>query len=243
MENIKRAYKISIVIPAYNEERNIPVLYKSLKDSMEEINRGYEIIFVDDASTDNTTNILEELSGNDERVTFFRMNTRSGQTRALARGFDLAKNELIITLDADIEHSPSYIKRFLEKIDEGYDAVLGWRSEREGGQFYRRMCTFMGNRTTNYLCRTRFKDATSSFRVFKKDLIEQKKLYSGYHRFLPIIFKKDAKIYEFPIKLNKRKFGRSRYNFFKMYDFVISMIRLLLFDREYKNIGHSRKLR
>lgn len=237
MENIKNAYKISIVLPAYNEEKNIPVLYKLLKNSMEEISRSYEIIFIDDGSTDDTANILKELSKIDGRVSFFRMNKRSGQTKALAKGFDLAKNELIMTLDADMEHSPCYIKKFLEKIDEGYDAILGWRSEREGGQFYRKMCTYLGNRIINYLSQTRFKDATSSFRIFKKNLIEQKKLYSGYHRFLPIIFKKDAKIYEFPIRLKKRKFGRSRYNLLKMYDFIISVVRLLFFDKEYKNIS------
>jgi len=227
-------YKVSIVIPVHNEEQNIPLLYQTLKHHTEEICSSYEIIFIDDGSTDNTGNILEKLQKSNKNVSFFRMNKRSGQTNALVKGFALAKNEFIITMDADMEHNPCYIKKFLQKIDEGYDAVIGWRKEREPKRLYRMVSSYLGNRIVNFLFHANFKDVASPFRVFKKNLIEGEKIYNGYHRFLPLIFKGDVKIYEFPIKLEKRRYGKSRYNFLKIFECIISIVFLLFFDKEYK---------
>src|SRR3972149_12215571 len=127
MEGILSDSMVSIVIPVYNEEERVPVLYKAIKNAMDDAGVGYEIIFVDDGSKDNTFSILSEIQKGDGKVVVISFRRNFGQTAALSAGFDYARGDVIVTMDGDLQNDPEDIPRLLEKIDQGYDIVCGWR--------------------------------------------------------------------------------------------------------------------
>lgn len=218
---------ISIVIPINNEAENLRKLYHRLSEELKAIGVNYEIVFIDDFSLDDTSAILTDLCRLDPCVRTYRLEKRSGQTMALLKGLQSAKNDVIVTMDGDLQCDPVYIKSMLVKIQEGYDAVLGVRSQREDSLAVR-IFSRLGNALFKWLSKTKLKDISTPYRVFKKSVLQNPLfLRKGYHRFLPIFFDKECVFYEMPICIQKRARGKSHYNASKVFHCLISTAHFL----------------
>ena len=203
---------LSIVLPVYNEEDSIEKLYRRLKTVLGKLDMTSEIIFVDDGSTDNSVNIIKQLCKDDETVKLIVLRRNFGQTPALAAGFDVARGKIIIAMDADLQHDPYEIPHFIEKINEGYDVVSGWRARRMDSFFIRRIPSLVANRLMKYLSGVDIHDFGTTFKAYRAEVIKNVKLYGELHRFIPALASSvGAKITEIPIKNINRPFGKSKY--------------------------------
>jgi len=223
MEINKNAPQISIVIPFYNEQENIEELHQNLTNILERLKVSYEIIFVDDGSIDNTYQILLKLYQKDKKVQIIKLRRNFGQTAALQAGFDFAQGNIIISMDGDLQHDPEDIPKFLSKMEEGYDIVSGWRNERKDNFLFRRLPSMVANRIMRLLSGVKIHDFGTTFKAYKKDVINELHLYGELHRFIPaLVSRTHAKITEVPIKNIVRKKGKSKYG--------LSRVRRVLFD-------------
>jgi len=205
--------KYSIVIPLHNEQENVTDLYDRLKAVMESGDESFEIVFVDDGSRDDTFHLLRQISAVDSRITVVRLRRNFGQTSALAAGFDHARGEYIIAMDGDLQHDPADIPLFLEKISEGYDIVSGWRKRRIDNFFLRRIPSRCANWVMAKLSGVDIHDFGTTFKAYRREIIQQVQLYGEMHRFIPALAKiTGATIVEVPIRHYKRQAGKSNYN-------------------------------
>jgi len=204
--------KYSIVVPLHNERQNVTELYDRLKAVMEATGEGFEIVLVDDGSTDGTYNLLREIAGVDSRVTVVKLRRNFGQTSALAAGFDHARGEYIIAMDGDLQHDPADIPLFLEKISEGYDIVSGWRKQRIDNLWLRRIPSRCANWLMAKLSGVDIHDFGTTFKAYRRDILEQVPLYGELHRFIPALASwHGASICEVPIRNVNRERGASHY--------------------------------
>ena len=204
--------RYSIVIPLYNEERNIRPLYTRIVAAMAELKGNYEIVFVDDGSRDSTFKILSEICDKDSRVTAVRLRKNFGQTAGLQAGFDFAQGEIIISMDGDLQHDPAEIPAFIAKLSEGYDIVSGWRFQRQDRWFTRRLPSRIANWLMARLCGLPLHDFGTTFKAYRKEVIKDLQLYGELHRFIPALASwSGASIAEIPIKNVARSNGKSNY--------------------------------
>src|ERR1044072_5565078 len=180
-----RVLKYSIVVPFHNEEENVTEVYDRLKVVLESTGERFELVFVDDGSHDRTFALLREIAGVDSRVVVVKLRRNFGQTSALAAGFDHAKGEFVIAMDGDLQHDPSDIPLFLEKIDEGFDIVSGWRKERVDNFILRRLPSRIANWTMAKLSGVDIHDFGTTYKAYRRELLEQGPLYGEMHRFIP----------------------------------------------------------
>ncbi len=204
--------EVSLVLPVYNEEDAIEELYRRLTTVMEKTHRSYEIVFIDDGSRDKSVQIIKQFGANDPRVRLLVLRRNFGQTPALAAGFDAACGEIIIAMDADLQHMPEEIPHFLRKIDQGYDIVSGWRARRVDNFWIRRIPSLLANRMMKYLSGVELHDFGTTFKAYRAEVIKNVRLYGELHRFIPALASAmGARIYEIPIKNINRPFGESKY--------------------------------
>src|SRR5437870_7347003 len=204
--------KYSIVIPLHNEQENVTDLYDRLKAVMETNGESFEIVFVDDGSSDDTFHLLHQIAGVDSRVTVVRLRRNFGQTAGLAAGFDHARGEYIIAMDGDLQHDPSDIPMFLEKISEGYDIVSGWRKERIDNLWLRRIPSRIANWMMAKLSGVDIHDFGTTFKAYRREILEQVPLYAELHRFIPALASwHGASIIEVLIRHLNRERGTSHY--------------------------------
>jgi glycosyltransferase involved in cell wall biosynthesis len=202
----------SIVVPFFNEQENIPPLYMKLTDVMDAIGGTYELIFVDDGSRDNTYKVLSDIYEHDNRVNLVRLRRNFGQTSALKAGFDYARGEVIISMDGDLQHDPEEIPRFLEKIEEGYDLVSGWRHARRDHWLMRQLPSRVANWMMAKLSGIELHDFGTTFKAYRREIIQEIQLYGELHRFIPALASSTgARIAEVPITNLERKSGKSNY--------------------------------
>ena len=202
--------KISFVIPVYNEEESITPLYNAIKQVVDENSYEYEIVTVDDGSTDNTLNKLKELKEKDENLKIVVFRENRGQSAAFDAGFKHASGDIIITMDADLQNDPEDVPRML-KFTEFYDVVCGFRANRQDN-FIRKISSKIGNFIRNKLRNDNIIDTGCSLKVFKKEYIEKLKMFKGRHRFLPTLMKLEgATVYQTEVKHHERKYGESKY--------------------------------
>lgn len=203
---------ISVVVPVLNEEENIEPLYQTLRETLEGLNKGYEIVLIDDGSTDNSYQILERLHAKDQdhvRVIQFRRNF--GKTAALAAGFKEAQGQLIITMDADLQDDPEEIPKLLTKLEEGYDLVVAWRRERRD-PLSKRLPSRIFNLVVSLLTGLRLHDVNCGFKVLRREVAEGLKLYGELHRFIPVLAHwRGYKVEELEVVHQPRRHGRSKY--------------------------------
>lgn len=204
--------KLSIVIPAYNEEQNITLLYDELSAVLAANQCIYEIIFVDDGSTDRTLQILKGLQENDRNVVVISFRRNFGQTAALSAGFDYAAGEVIITMDADLQNDPHDIPQLLEKIEEGFDVVTGWRHDRKDAFINRRLPSIIANKIISWTTKVALHDYGCTLKAFRREVIKNIKLYGEMHRFIPAIASgMGISFTEVKVNHRSRKFGTSKY--------------------------------
>jgi glycosyltransferase involved in cell wall biosynthesis len=204
--------KYSIVVPFHNEEENVPLLYDRLKGVMEATGERFEMVFVDDGSSDATFRLLEEIATMDARVVVVKLRRNFGQTSALAAGFDHAIGEYVLAMDGDLQHDPEDIPQFLEKLAAGYDIVSGWRRRRIDNLWLRRIPSRCANWLMAKLSGVDIHDFGTTFKAYRRDLLHQVPLYGELHRFIPALASwHGATICEVPIRNSNRERGESHY--------------------------------
>ena len=217
--------KYSIVVPFHNEQESVTELYDRLKAVMEANGETFELVFVDDGSSDQTFPLLQQIAGVDSRVVVVKLRRNFGQTSALAAGFDHAKGEFIIAMDGDLQHDPSDIPLFLEKINEGYDIVSGWRKERVDNFILRRFPSRVANWTMAKLSGVDIHDFGTTYKAYRRELLEQVPLYGELHRFIPALASGyGATICEIPIKNINRDKGNSHYGISRTFRVFFDLI-------------------
>jgi glycosyltransferase involved in cell wall biosynthesis len=177
---------LSIVIPIYNEEENIQILHDKLKEVLDPLEKEYEILFVDDGSTDRTLPILEEIQAKDNRMVVLSLRRNFGQTAAFAAGFDFARGDVIITIDGDLQNDPADIPKLLELIKDN-DLVSGWRKKRKDPFFTRRLPSIAANWLISNVTGVKLHDYGCSLKAYRRDVIKNLKLYGEMHRFIPAV--------------------------------------------------------
>jgi len=215
-----------VVLPIYNEADSIEKLYHRLCKVLSSIGRSYEMLFVDDGSSDESVAILKRVAADDPAVRLIQMRRNFGQTAALAAGFDAARGSVILAMDADLQHDPYEIPLFLEKIDEGYDIASGWRARRADNFWLRRIPSMIANRLMKHLSGVDIHDFGTTFKAYRAEVIKGIRLYGDLHRFIPALASSmGAKVAEVPIKNINRRFGKSNYGLDRtvrvMFDLVL----------------------
>jgi glycosyltransferase involved in cell wall biosynthesis len=223
--------KYSIVVPLHNEQESLTALYDRLKAVMEGTGESFELVFVDDGSVDRTYKLLREMVLIDSRVVVVKLRRNFGQTSALAAGFANAHGEYIIAMDGDLQHDPDDIPRFLEKLEQGYDLVSGWRKDRVDNFVLRRLPSRVANWLMAKLSGVDIHDFGTTFKAYRREIIQQLPLYGELHRFIPALASwYGASICEIPIKNIVRPKGASHYGISRTFRvfFDLITIRFLL---------------
>jgi len=224
---------ISVIIPAYNEEENVTLLYKELTNVLNSVNRDYEIIFVDDRSTDATYQRLSDLQTQDAHVKIIRFRKNFGQSAAMKAGFDHAEGNLIITMDADLQNDPHDIPVMLNELETGnYDVVCGWRYNRKD-TFFKRLFSMFANRFRTYLTGETIHDSGCTLRIYKSEAVKDIELYGELHRYIPaLLLWKGYKIGEVKTNHRERAFGKSKYNWKRLTKGFLDLL-LIAFWQKY----------
>ena len=217
---------LSIIIPIYNEEKSISKLYQKLKKVLSDLNMQYEIIAINDGSIDNGYKVLKEISqkDNDFKVIDFRKNF--GQTAAISAGIDMSKGEIIIPMDADLENKPEDIPNLLNKLNEGYDVVSGWREDRWKESFFtRRLTSYIANWLISKIVGLKLHDYGCTMKAYKRDIIKDIKFYGDMHRFIPAYAMwYGAKITEIPVNYEPRQYGESKYGIGRTFRVLLDIL-------------------
>jgi len=210
-----RGLDLSVIVPVYNEEKNLRQLYGEITAACDKLNRTYEIILIDDGSRDGSLAVLRAIQATDARVRVFRLRKNFGQTAALSAGFDNARGEIIVTLDSDLENDPNDIGPLLQKIEEGYDLVSGWRKNRWKRHFFtRRIPSLTANWLISRITKVRLRDYGCTLKAFRREVAKNIHLYGEMHRFIPAIAATiGVSIAEVPVNFRPRIHGKSKYGF------------------------------
>lgn len=222
---IEGSIKYSVVIPLFNEEENICPLYVKIVEAMGTVDERYEIIFIDDGSVDRTYLLLAEICDHDTRVSVIRLRKNFGQTAALQAGFDFARGDVIISLDGDLQHDPAEIPRLIAKLQEGYDVVSGWRVRRTDAWITRKFPSRIANWMMARFSGVPIHDFGTTFKAYRREVIQDIRLYSGHHRFIPALASwSGATVAEVPIKNIPRKNGKSNYGLSRVPKVLLDLI-------------------
>ncbi len=203
---------VSVVVPIYNEEESIPHLYERLTAALGALGRPYEIIAVDDGSRDRSFALLRELAADDERLRVVRFRRNFGQTAGFAAGFDRARGEWIVTIDADLQNDPNDIPAMLAKAETGFDVVSGWRARRKDPFINRRLPSIIANRMISWVTGVHLHDYGCSLKVYRAEVVKNISLYGELHRFIPAIASwQGVAVTEMPVNHAPRQYGKSKY--------------------------------
>jgi glycosyltransferase involved in cell wall biosynthesis len=217
--------ELSIVVPLYNEEANIEELYGRLTQVLRDLGKRYELIFVDDGSRDGTFKLLARVQAKDNGVHVIRLRRNFGQTGALAAGFDFAEGDVIVAMDGDLQHSPEDIPRLLDKIDEGYDVVSGWREKRIDNFWLRRFPSMIANRLMAWLSKLPLHDFGTTFKAYQREVIKNVELFGQLHRFIPALATmQGVSIAEVPITDTLRQRGSSNYGLSRTFRVLFDLL-------------------
>jgi glycosyltransferase involved in cell wall biosynthesis len=217
---------LSLIITVYNEEPSLNLLFEAICKTMATIQRTWEVIFVDDGSTDNSLKVLRQIAENDPthvRVVVFRRNF--GQTAAITAGFDYSKGEIIILMDADLQNDPADIPLLLAKLDEGYDMVSGWRKIRKDNAITRTLPSVIANGLISWVTGVHLHDYGCSLKAYRREALEGFRLYGEMHRFIPVFAHSiGASITEIPVQHHPRRFGKAHYGLDRTLKVVLDLL-------------------
>ncbi len=204
--------RISIVIPVYNEVESLNPLYEALKPVLDDMGQPVEVICVNDGSSDGTADALDEIAEKDSRFTIIHLRRNFGQTAAMAAGFDQARGEAVVAMDADLQNDPSDIPMLVDKLEEGYDVVSGWRKDRKDPWLTRKLPSQIANGIISYVTGVRLHDYGCSLKAYRAQVLKDVRLYGDMHRFIPALAKwAGARVTEMPVKHHPREYGKTKY--------------------------------
>jgi glycosyltransferase involved in cell wall biosynthesis len=221
----KTRVELSLIIPVFNEEKNLPILYQEIVSACTSFGKSFEIIFVDDGSIDNSSRVLKDIHQSDQRVRLIRFRRNFGQTAALSAGFHHARGKVVITLDADLQNDPKDIGLLLDKMKEGYDIVSGWRIKRKDKFFSRRLPSMLANWLISVITRVKLHDYGCTLKAFRIDVVKNLHLYGEMHRFIPAIASDmGVDIAEVKVHHRPRKYGKSKYSVMRFVKVILDLL-------------------
>jgi glycosyltransferase involved in cell wall biosynthesis len=225
-EPMKDAVGLSIVIPLFNEEESVKPLYTQIKEALEPMQQSYEVIIVDDGSTDRSFELLRGLHAQDKRLKVIRFRRNFGQTAAFAAGFEHAQGRVVVTMDADLQNDPADIPRLLEKLEEGYDVVSGWRVERwKSAWLTRRLPSMAANRLISETTGVHLHDYGCSLKAYRSEVVKNINLYGELHRFIPAMASwMGVSVAEIPVHYRSRQFGSSKYGMSRTIKVILDLL-------------------
>ncbi|MCA1566483.1 MAG: glycosyltransferase family 2 protein [Acidobacteria bacterium] len=216
---------ISVFLPVYNEEPNLRPLHAKMTDALASLGRTAEIIYVDDGSSDASLEVLREIAGRDARVRVIALRRNYGQTAAMSAGIDAARGRVLIPMDADLQNDPADIRRLLEKLDEGYDVVSGWRKNRQDKAVTRKFPSMLANRLISWIGGVPLHDYGCSLKAYRRDSLADVRLYGEMHRFIPIYASwAGARVTEIPVDHHARTMGVSKYGLSRTLKVVFDLV-------------------
>lgn len=216
---------VSVIIPVFNEEGNIALLHQRLLSVLKKLNQNYEIIFIDDGSTDGTLNQLRQACKEDPSTKVISFLRNYGQTAALSAGIDFSKGRIIVPMDGDLQNDPEDVVPLLKKIDEGYDVVSGWRKARKDPFLTRRLPSVIANKIVSFIGGVPLHDYGCTLKAYKRDILRNIRLYGEMHRFIPIYAKwVGARVTEIEIHHHPRGSGLSKYGMLRVFKVILDLM-------------------
>ena len=211
-EKTQAAPELSLFLPVLNEEDNLRPMHAKIQEALKSLGKTAEVIYVDDGSTDKSLEILREIASTDDRVRVISLRRNYGQTAAMSAGIDAAKGKILIPMDADLQNDPADIQKLLNKLDEGYDVVSGWRKNRKDKLIMRKIPSWIANSVISKIGGVPLHDYGCSLKAYRRDVIQDVKLYGEMHRFIPIYASwAGARVTEIPVDHHARTMGKSKY--------------------------------
>src|SRR5437867_792309 len=221
---------VSVFLPVFNEEPNLRPLQEKLDRSLRQLGRTAEIIYVDDGSSDGSLNVLREIAATDSRVRVIALRRNYGQTPAMAAGIHAARGRVLIPMDADLQNDPVDIARLLEKIDEGFDVVSGWRKNRQDKLITRKIPSMIANRVISWIGGVPLHDYGCSLKAYRRESLADVQLYGEMHRFIPIYASwVGARVSEIPVAHYPRTMGKSKYGLSRTLKVVFDLMTIKFF--------------
>ncbi len=218
-------FDLSIIAPLYNEEESVELLYNKIKEAVDLTQKEYEIIFVDDGSSDGTVEKASLLAKNDQRLRVVEFRRNYGQTPAMSAGIDIARGEILVTMDGDLQNDPLDIQMMVDKLEEGFDLVVGWRHNRQDKLISRKIPSIIANRLIGYVTGVPIKDNGCSLKVYRAAIIKNSPFYNEMHRFIPALLSlSGVKIAEVKVRHHARQFGQSKYGLSRIYKVLLDLL-------------------
>ena len=225
MNQPQSGFSLSVILPVFNEVANIEAVYSELALAIEQIPGNKQIIFVDDGSSDGTSDLLTKIAERDNQVVVITFRRNFGQTAAMAAGFDYSKGDVVVTMDADLQNDPNDIPSLIEKMEEGYDLVAGWRFDRKDGFVLRRLPSMLANRLISWTTDVKLHDYGCTLKAFRKEVIKSIDLYGEMHRFIPAIASwLGIRLTELKVNHRPRIAGSSKYGITRTVRVVLDLI-------------------
>jgi glycosyltransferase involved in cell wall biosynthesis len=218
---------LSVVLPVFNELENLDILHQQLKTVLTNLGRTYEIIYVDDGSSDGSLQKLKELAKADDAVVVIQLRRNFGQTAALSAGIDYAHGEIVVCQDADLQNDPADIPRLLAKLDEGYDLVSGWRKNRQDHWLWRKGPSALANWIISRVVDFKLHDIGCTLKAYRRELLNHIRLYGEMHRFIPALaLQVGARVAEIPVNHKPRLYGYSKYGLSRTFSVILDLLTL-----------------
>jgi len=217
--------ELSLFLPVMDEEENLREMYEKIASALDALGKSAEVIFVDDGSTDKSLQILKEIAARDGRVRIISLRRNYGQTAAMSAGIDAARGEILIPMDADLQNDPADIARLLEKLDEGYDVVSGWRKNRQDKLISRKIPSQIANKIISWIGGVHLHDYGCSLKAYRREVLQDVRLYGEMHRFIPIYASwAGARVTEIPVDHHARTHGKSKYGISRTIKVIFDLI-------------------
>jgi len=216
---------LSVVVPIYNEEDNIPILHARVSEALSAAKLDYELILVDDGSSDNSYPALKTLAAKDRRVKVIKLRRNFGQTAAMAAGFDSASGRVVVPMDGDLQNDPLDIPLLLARLDEGYDVVSGWRKDRKDTFVNRRLPSVIANSFISYMTGVHLHDYGCTLKAYRREVLEDVNLYGEMHRFVPALASQvGGRVTEMPVRHHERLHGVSKYGISRTLKVILDLM-------------------